>query len=163
MKTYIHAEPLTKDAFLPFGDVIEYRGESLGNNQGRCQKFPALGVVQAGGAKAVNTHLFFQAQSIQLPYTLEVLEKHPVGSQMFMPLNKESYLIVVASGYEKPDFYSIRCFIADQGQGIVYHPGVWHHPLLALADKAEFIVADPADVGGNLVEVSLSEQQYCVR
>ena len=163
MTTYIQAEQLTTEKFLPFGDVIEYRGESLGNNQGRCRKFPALGVIQAGGAKAINAHLFFQAEAIQLPCRLQVLERHSIGSQMFMPVNKEPYLIVVASGYAQPELTTIRCFIADAGQGIVYHPGVWHHPLLAMADQSEFLVADPANVGSNLEEVSVSEHDFFVR
>ncbi|MET4709961.1 ureidoglycolate lyase [Endozoicomonas lisbonensis] len=163
MMTYIQTEPLTREPFAPFGDVIEYRGESLGNNQGRCRKYPALGVIQAGGASAVNAHLFLQAEAIQLPCRLQVLERHPIGSQMFMPVNKEPYLIVVASGDSQPDLSTLRCFIASHGQGIVYHPGVWHHPLLAMSDKSEFLVADPADVGKNLEEVFMSEQNIFVR
>ena len=163
MTTYLTVEPLTKENFASFGEVIEFRGEPLNNNQGRCKKFPALASINTGSFKAVNTHLFFQSEAIQLPFRLQVFERHPIGCQMFMPLNKEPYLVVVAEGYKQPEPEKIRCFLVEQGQGVVYAPGVWHHPLLALHDQAEFLVVDPAHAGVNLEEVFFKDDQsYCI-
>ena len=164
MTTYLKIEPLTAESFAPFGEVIEYRGDPLNNNQGRCKKYPSLATINTGNSKAVNAHLFLQSELIEIPFKLQVLERHPIGCQMFMPLNREPYLVVVASGYKQPDPQGIRCFMASEGQGIVYAPGVWHHPLLALVDNAMFLVADPANAGNNLEEVymkDLSSSDFC--
>ena len=154
---YIQPEPLTKEAFAPFGDVIEFRGEFVPNNQGRCKKFPALGFIESKNSQIINTHLYVQPEAISRPFRLALLERHPKGCQMFMPINKEPYYIVVAPGNDAPDVENIRCFTAEHGQGVIYHAGVWHHPLLALRDNAQFLVADPANVGPNLHEFCLPE------
>ena len=161
---YLSVEPLTKESFAPFGDVIEYRDEPLNNNQGRCKKYSALATINTGHSGAIHTHLFLQSEAIQFPYYLQVFERHPIGCQMFMPLNKEPYLVVVTTGYKAPEPEGIRCFLVKDGQGVVYAPGVWHHPLLAMCDNAQFLVADPANAGTNLEEVFFSkEQKYCIR
>lgn len=70
--------------------------------------------------------------------------------------------MVVAEGDDQPDLTSIQCFRAERGQGVVYSQGTWHHPLLALSARSEFLVADPADVGNNLKEVFLDKKEFCI-
>jgi ureidoglycolate lyase len=85
-----------------------------------------------------------------------MLERHPLGSQAFMPLSDHDWLVVVASGNiddSAPDFDSLVCFRARGGQGVSYDRGTWHHPLLVLEKTQDFLVMDRSGDGHNLDEV----------
>ena len=142
-------EPLTPEAFKPFGDVIEATecAQHFSINQGFAERFDRLtliDVAQDGGQAAVS---IFRAKARPQPLQLTMLEKHPLGSQAFMPLSGQPYLVVVALGGDQPDLKSLRCFAASGQQGVNYAKGTWHHPLLALHDS-DFLVLDRAGVEG---------------
>jgi ureidoglycolate lyase len=142
-------EPLTADAFKPFGDVIEATdaAKHFSINQGYAERFDRLAhvdVAQDGGQAAIS---IFRARARPQPLQLTMLEKHPLGSQAFMPLSGQPYLVVVALGADQPDLKSLRCFAATGQQGVNYAKGTWHHPLLALHDS-DFLVLDRAGVKG---------------
>lgn len=146
-------EPLSAGAFKPFGDVIEACGDAMIINQGRCRKFNDLTRVQTDAEGEVAIHIY-HTQAIKQPYRLDLLERHPLGSQTFMPLEKQPFLIVVApDNHPEPDFDHIRCFAADGSQGINYHPGTWHHPLLSAGNGISYLVVDRAGPGHNCEEV----------
>jgi ureidoglycolate lyase len=75
---------------------------------------------------------------------LSLLERHPLGSQAFMPLSQLPYLVVVAppADASRPDLAHLRCFATGPGQGVNYAAGTWHHPLLALQAECDFLVVD---------------------
>ena len=142
-------EPLTPEAFKPFGDVIEATesAQHFSINQGFAERFDRLtliDVAQDGGQAAVS---IFRAKARPQPLQLTMLEKHPLGSQAFMPLSGQPYLVVVALGGDQPDLKSLRCFAASGQQGVNYAKGTWHHPLLAL-HNSDFLVLDRAGVEG---------------
>jgi len=91
-----------------------------------------------------------------MPIELSVLEKHPLGSQAFMPMSGHAYLVVVAPGGNAPEIDKAQCFLASAAQGVNYAKGTWHHPLLALHD-GDFLVVDRSGAKGdmNCVEFSL--------
>lgn len=153
-------EPLTSEAFKPFGDVIEASesAQHFSINQGFAQRFHRLAQVDVttdGGQPAIS---IFKARARALPLQLSVLEKHPFGSQAFMPLSGHGYVVVVALGGDAPDMSTLTCFMASAQQGVNYAKGTWHHPLLALQD-GDFLVVDRAGPVGefNCVEVVLDE------
>ena len=153
-------EPLTAEAFKPFGEVIEAtdNAQHFTINQGFAQRFHRLAQVDVttdGGQPAIS---IFKARARALPLQLSVLEKHPFGSQAFMPLSGHGYVVVVALGGDAPDMSTLTCFMASAQQGVNYAKGTWHHPLLALQD-GDFLVVDRAGPAAefNCVEVVLDE------
>lgn len=147
-------EPLTREAFAAFGDVIEAASaaRSFAINTGTTQRFDDLATIDTnrdGGRTIVS---LFRAQPRELPFIVTMLERHPLGSQAFVPLSQRPYLVVVAAGPSAVP----RAFIARHGQGVNYHAGTWHHPLLALEAVSDFLVIDRAGPGNNCDEVDIS-------
>ncbi|BCF96987.1 ureidoglycolate lyase [Paraburkholderia sp. PGU19] len=159
MKT-LAIEPLTREAFAPFGDVIELEGaKQIPINLGTTIRYHDLAkvdVTDEGGRTLVN---LFRGQARALPFEITMMERHPLGSQAFIPLNDKPYLVVVAPAGEL-DESKIRAFVTSGWQGVNYAKGVWHHPLLALGDVSDFIVVDRGGDGLNLNEQNLRESQW---
>ncbi len=146
-------EPLTADAFKPFGDVIETRGaRHFPINGGRTERYHDLADIQFDGPGARPILSIFRCEPVSLPLRIEMLERHPRGSQAFMPLANRPYLVVVAAPGEDPETSGLRAFLARGDQGVNYHAGVWHHPLLPLESIADFLVVDRAGPGNNCDE-----------
>jgi ureidoglycolate lyase len=152
-RNLLAAEPLTREAFVPFGEVIEIEGaERRLINEGTTERFHALAhvdVSQQGGLPIIS---LFRARCRSAPFEIRMLERHPLGSQAFFPLSREPWLVVVAVGKAKPDLSSLRCFRATGTQGVSYARNAWHHPLLVLAEMQDFLVVDRAGPGDNLEE-----------
>ena len=115
-------------------------------------------------ARAVGRALsLFRAEPRQSPIMIAMMERHPLGSQAFMPADNFPWLVLVASGDDIPDSAAMRCFMADGEQGINYRRGVWHHPLLALPGKADnfrnFWVLDRAPAPQESPAANLQECQ----
>lgn len=148
---------LTAEAFAPYGEVISAREgvERYPINYGATTRFNALAHVDAatdGGAPIISIF-----RSTPLPaLVLKIMERHPVGSQAFMPLNGRPYLVAVAPRGEL-DPAKIEVFLASGDQGVNYAAGTWHHYSLALGEVSDFLVVDRAGSGANLDEVALEE------
>lgn len=158
----ISVETLTKEAFAPFGDVIETQGaERRLINNGTTERFHDLARVEAHGTDARVLINIFRGQGFHLPIDIKMMERHPHGSQAFIPLNGRPFLVVVAEdGGGKPA--KLRAFLALGAQGVNYHRNVWHHPLLALDETADFLVVDRAGREDNLEEFFFSDHLYRV-
>jgi ureidoglycolate lyase len=85
-----------------------------------------------------------------------MLERHPLSSQLFMPLAGQPFLVVVAAAGEDPDAAAVRAFATNGRQGVNYRRGTWHHPLIAIGDAGEFLVIDRAGEGRNCDEISFA-------
>jgi len=149
-------EPLTAEAFAPFGRVIEASDDAvrLDINQGhaiRYDRLAELDVAEEGGTGVIS---LFRARPLGEP-VLRVFERHPLGSQTFMPLSGRPYLVAVApAGDFRPA--QIRLFRAEGHQGVHYNKGTWHHFLLVLEADSDFLVIDRAGPGDNCEEVELA-------
>lgn len=150
-------EPLTAEAFAPFGEVIQFAGaQHYPINQGLAERYHDLArvdVAAEGGRALIN---LFRAQPRALPLEIRLLERHPLGSQAFLPLSEKPWLVVVAPPGEF-DPARIRAFVTRGWQGVNYARGTWHHPLIALGSVSEFIVIDRGGEGNNLHEEHLAE------
>ncbi|MBX2856574.1 MAG: ureidoglycolate lyase [Rhodobacteraceae bacterium] len=153
-------EPLTREAFTPFGEVIETEGaHAFPINQGTTTRFHDLCRVDVSdeGGKAILS--IFRGTPRPHPIEIKMLERHPLGSQAFFPLNPEPWLAVVALSTPDgaaPDLNSLRCFRANPQQGVNYAKGVWHHPLLCLAPRQDFLIIDRDGSGNNLEEIEIA-------
>lgn len=149
-------EPLTAEAFAPFGNVIEASDAAvkLDINQGHAVRFDRLAdidVSDEGGTAIVS---LFRARPLA-DFVLRVFERHPLGSQTFVPLSGKPYLVAVApAGPFDPA--GIRLFRAEPSQGVHYRKGTWHHFLLVLGES-DFLVIDRAGPGDNCEEVELAD------
>ena len=151
----IPLEPLTRAAFARYGDVVDAQGVAqIQINQGfaqRCNGLARIDVALHGGE--VNISLFV-AQPRIVPVSIQVMERHPLGSQLFYPLQNRPWLIVVCD--DPSDTSSFRGFAASGHQGVNYARNIWHHPLLVLDPDSRFIVVDRQGGGNNLVEVPIT-------
>ena len=146
----IQTEPLTADAFTTFGDLLEVEGEpDKVINQGLCGRWHDLATLDMVAGRAGIS--LFKAETRALPYRLDMMERHPDGSQAFLPMSLEPFLVIVA-----PDDGGRpgrpRAFIARPGQGVNYHRGTWHGVLAPLGPSGLFAVVDRIGDGANLEE-----------
>ncbi|MCC6295170.1 MAG: ureidoglycolate lyase [Pseudomonadales bacterium] len=151
MSARLAIEPLTPEAFAPFGEVIhaEAARKVFPINQGSTTRFHALAKVELdGGAAAIS---IARAQPQALPLAIRMLERHPLGSQAFVPLAGTRWLVVVATSPQDTP----RVFLADRGQGVQYRRGCWHHPLIALDAGGDFLIVDRVGAGENCEEAVL--------
>ena len=141
-------EPLTKAGFAPFGEVIEIDGaQHFPINQGFAERFNDLAAVDA---EAVNISIVV-ANPRPRPIAITLMERHPLGSQIFYPLQDRPWLVLVCG--DPNDRTSFRAFSATGRQGINYARNAWHHPLLVLEADSRFLVVDRKGPGANLEEV----------
>ncbi|SEO75316.1 ureidoglycolate lyase [Salinihabitans flavidus] len=149
--TEIIAQPLTADAFAPFGDVIALRGApDKIINQGLCGRHHDLARLEFGTDGRAGISLF-DAEPRRLPYRLDMMERHPEGSQAFIPMTQAPFLVIVApDDGGRPG--TPRAFLTAPGQAINYHRGTWHGVLTPLSAPGLFAVVDRIGPGENLEE-----------
>ncbi|ANT61969.1 Ureidoglycolate hydrolase [Salipiger sp. CCB-MM3] len=146
----IDAAPLTAAAFAPFGEVLEADGTpDKIINQGLCGRFHDRATLDITGGRAGIS--LFKAEPRQLPLRLEMVERHPQGSQAFVPMSFDPFLVVVApDAGGRPG--APRAFLTRPGQGINFHRGTWHGVLTPLHAPGLFAVIDRIGEGPNLEE-----------
>lgn len=149
-------EPLSREAFAPFGDVIEASeaAQHFTINAGNTERYHNLANIEPGPDGRVIVSIF-RGLPRQLPFRVAMMERHPLASQAFIPLSGRPYLVVVAPAGDPPGVSDLRVFLARADQGVNYANGVWHHPLLALGDTCDFLVVDRSGPGHNCDEVVL--------
>ena len=138
----IRAEPLKRDAYHSYGTVVEADPAlpSKSANFGTAERYNHLGPIQNLRSGAEPNLCVFRSQPFQgNPFVIKLLERHIHSTQLFVPMSRDSrYLVIVANGGDSPDLSTLKAFLAVAGQGITYHPGVWHHPLIALDRPTDF-------------------------
>ncbi len=150
-------ELLTRAQFAPFGDVIDRRDVSpLVINGGRTQRYDDLAVFDLLGQDSRPRISLFLSKPVALPLEINALERHPLGSQAFMPLHSERFLVVVAPAGGAVDLSTVRAFITDGHQGVNYRAGTWHAVHAVLDQEGEFLVIDRAGPGANCDEQQVS-------
>ena len=159
MSQQLTPQPLTRGAFAVFGEVIDTGSASGADtmNDARFQRFDALAQADHEPDAAAIFSIARCARASSLPYEITLLERHPLGSQAFIPLTICEFTIVVAPAAERPDLSKLCAFTTNGHQGINYYRGVWHMPLIAFASAQEFLVVDSNDSKPNCDEFELHE------
>lgn len=143
-------EPLTRETFAPFGDVIQ-ADDSVRHftiNEGNTERYHDLANIDPGAdGRAIVS--IFRGQPRTLPFAITMMERHPKASQAFIPLSGRPYLVVVAARESTPTVDDLRVFLCQGHQGVNYARGVWHHPLLGLDAVSDFLIIDRAGPGDN--------------
>lgn len=151
----LEVEPLGAAPFAPFGQVIapESAQRTIAINEGTAQRFHDLARLDCDAADGRAIVSIFRAQPRTLPFEVRMLERHPLGSQAFIPLDPAlRYIVVVATDPDaKP-----RAFLVERGVGVNLQRGCWHHPLIALDRVADFLVLDRGGPGANCDEAALA-------
>ena len=152
--TTIRIEPITADAFAPFGELLTPRDTpDRMINAGRCERHHALATVERSEGEAIIS--IFRSEAVSLPYACTLLERHPLGSQAFMPLGPDPWMSVVApDAGGKPGVP--RAFLVPAGIGVNLRAGIWHGVLTPLDRPADFLVVDREGQGVNLEEVTIA-------
>jgi ureidoglycolate lyase len=156
----LKALPLTAERFAPFGDVIEMSVTSKAvMNDARFERFDDLADIDIdmrnGGHVAIS--IARSKTPTVLPHRLEMVERHPLGSQAFIPLAPFSFTVVVGPAGESVDVEELQAFITNGKQGINYHRGTWHMPLISAEEGQRFLIVDRAPAEGNCEVVVLEE------
>ena len=152
MTTTIQLQPLTAENFAPFGEVISCQGNDFFHiNDAHTERYHALVTTEILGDAKAGISLFRNIKSTQIPFEVSMLERHPNGSQAFIPMQGQKFLVVVAPSLtaDEPDISKLQAFITDGSQGVNYRAGTWHHPLLTLESPSDFAVVDRIGTGHN--------------
>lgn len=148
----IKPEPLTPEAFASFGEVIQIPGsKQFEINSGYTTRVHDLIDIQLEGSGARPQMSIFMGRP--RPLDIRMLEKHPLGSQAFYPVDDKRWIVVVAT---EPKAECVRAFWANGRQGVNYYKGVWHHPLLVI-EPQQFVIIDRGGDGHNCDEMTLPE------
>ncbi|MDI6028148.1 ureidoglycolate lyase [Corticibacterium sp. UT-5YL-CI-8] len=157
MTRIITARPLTRENFAPFGDVIDTDSEShFPINAGKCIRHHDLARVETAGDNARTLISIFRGTPYDFPLQLTMVERHPLGSQAFMPLSPNPFLVIVCpdtpNGPGAP-----QAFLTASGQGVNYPRGRWHGVLTPVGAPQDFLVVDRGGDGTNLEEFVFPE------
>jgi ureidoglycolate lyase len=149
--------PLTKEGFASFGEVIETAGaHHYAINKGMTERFHDLATVEIGGDNGRTLVSLFRGKPYALPLTLDLLERHPLGSQAFYPLSGRPWLSIAApDAGGKPG--TPHAFLCGPDQGVNIRRNTWHAVLTPLHAVSDFLVVDRGGDGNNLEEYTLSE------
>jgi len=135
-------EPLHRDRFAPFGDVIEVGGgTAIPINDGTTVRHADLADIDVieGGRRPVVS--IFESRPFGFPLPLREMERHPLGSQAFVPMDRHRFFVVVAPAGDAVDADAIRVFLTNGAQGVNIRRGVWHHPVVVVTPM-RFLVID---------------------
>ena len=163
MKIIINPKPITKENFAKYGDVITTKDiKPLEINDGYAKRFDGIANLDTSINGGETTICIFSALKRSFPMKIDMMEKHPLGSQAFIPMKQTTFLVLVAPEGNKPDLNKIEAFIIPQDIGVNYNPGTWHFPLIATEDM-NFLVVDRKGSGDNLVIEKLDKEEVLLK
>jgi ureidoglycolate lyase len=153
----LSAVPITLERFAPYGEVIHATPESkTAMNNAHFERFGQLAEVDAEGRHASISIARCKVPA-SLPYRFDLVERHPLSTQAFIPLSHFSFFVVVAPAAESVEPEDLRAFVTNGLQGVNYHKGVWHMPMIGLEEGQEFVIVDRGGDAENCEEHYFSD------
>ena len=163
MKIIIKPKKITHKNFKKFGDVISTKKiKSININNGYAKRFNDLCRINTSSKKGSTIVSIFSAKKRKFPMNIKMMEKHPLGSQAFIPMNETTFLVFVAPKGIKPNVKKIESFIVPKQTGINYKPGIWHFPLISTKNM-NFLVIDRKGMGNNLVIYNFKNEKISLK
>ena len=151
MEKIIKPIKINRSNFSTYGDLISANDiNPMDINSGYAKRFDNLtdlNTTKDGGKTIVS---IFSALKRAFPMTVDMMEKHPLSSQAFIPMKETTFLCFVAPPGELPEINKIQSFIIPPKMGINYKPGIWHFPLIS-TENTNFLVIDRKGKGENLI------------
>ena len=150
MKIIIKPKKITNKNFKKFGEVISTKKiKPININNGYAKRFDSLCKINTSLKKGNTIMSIFSTRKRKFPMNIKMMEKHPLGSQAFIPMKETKFLVFVAPKGKKPNVKKIESFIIPKQTGINYKPGIWHFPLISIKNM-NFLVIDRKGIGNNL-------------
>ena len=163
MNIIIKPKKITKKNFIEFGEVIDAANKKFINiNNGFAKRFDNLGKINTSMKNGKTIISIFSAKKRKFPMKIDMMEKHPLGSQAFIPMKETTFLVFVAPKGEKPNINKLKSFIVPKQTGINYKPGIWHFPLISTKNM-NFLVIDRKGKGKNLVIKKFKKQKIFLK
>ena len=155
--------PITKENFSKYGDMISTKDiEPLEINNGYAKRYDGIANLNTSNNNGETTISIFSALKRNFPMKIDMMEKHPLGSQAFIPMKETTFLVFVAPKEEKLDLNKVEAFIIPPGIGINYKPGTWHFPLIS-TENMNFLVVDRKGPSDNLVIENLDKENITLQ
>ena len=159
----IKPKPINKENFKKFGDMITTDDiKPLEINDGYAKRYDGIANLDAKKDDGESIISIFSALKRSFPMKVDMMEKHPLGSQAFIPMKETTFLAFVAPVGDKPDLSKAEAFIIPKGIGVNYNAGIWHFPLIATEDM-NFLVVDRKGSGDNLVIENIEEEEIILK
>ncbi len=150
MKIIIKPKKITRKNFKKFGEIISTKKiRPININNGYAKRFNNLCKINTSSKKGNTIVSIFSAKKRKFPMNIRMMEKHPLGSQAFIPMNETKFFVFVAPRGKKPNINNIESFLVPKQTGINYKPGIWHFPLISTKNM-NFLVIDRKGIGNNL-------------
>ena len=163
MEILIKPINITKDNFAQYGDLISSNNvKSFDINDGYAKRFDNLADINTSKDDGKTIISIFSSVKRTFPMHIDMMEKHPLGSQAFIPMKETTFLCFVAPSGNVPDVKKIESFIIPPNTGINYKPGIWHFPLIS-TENTNFIVIDRKGSGKNLIIHKFREEKIILQ
>ena len=163
MEIIVNPKPITKENFSKFGDMITTNNiKPTEINNGYAKRFDGIANLNTSKNGGETTISIFSALRRSFPMKIEMMEKHPLGSQAFIPMKDTTFLVFVAPQDNKLNLNKIESFVVPPGIGVNYNPGTWHFPLI-LTENMNFLVVDRKGSGDNLVIENLDKEEVILK
>jgi len=163
MKITINPKPITKENFSKFGDMITTANiKPIEINDGYAKRFDGIANLNTSQDNGETIISIFSALKRTFPMKIDMMEKHPLGSQAFIPMKQTTFLVLVAPEGNKPDLNKIEAYIIPPEIGVNYNPGTWHFPLIATEDM-NFLVVDRKGSGDNLIIENIEKEEVILK
>ena len=159
MEVVIKPKKITKENFAKFGDVISTQNiKSIDINNGYAKRFNNLANINISTNNGTAIVSIFSALKRSFPMKIDMMEKHPLGSQAFIPMKETNFIAFVAPPDDKPEISKIESFVVSPGIGINYKPSIWHFPLTS-TENMNFLVVDRKGAGDNLIIYNFEKEK----
>ena len=163
MKIIIKPKKINGKNFKKFGDLISTRKRRpIKINNGYANRYDNLCKINTSTKNGSTIVSIFSAKKRKFPLNIKMMEKHPLGSQAFIPMKESTFLVFVAPQGEKPNVKKIESFIVPKQTGVNYKPGIWHFPLIS-KKKMNFLVVDRKGKGNNLKIHSFKKEKIILK
>ena len=163
MEIKIKPKKITRENFSKYGDLISKDNiKPIDINNRYAKRFDNLANVDTSSEGGKTIVSIFSALKRTFPMKIDMMEKHPLGSQAFIPMKETTFLSFVAPLGESPEISKIQSFIIPPKTGINYKPGIWHFPLISTEDT-NFLVIDRKGDGNNLIIHNFEKEKIILK